>query len=166
MKKLMAVTLIVWAGLMIPVFGQAHVRVWQPEVLKGLKAVRLDVERIKPEIERDGLFRETLQTDMELKLRLAGIKVLTEEEAQATPDAPLLYLNADALKCSFGYVYNIGLYLIESVTTVRRPMKARAALLRIPEHLGIASRLSEVRDAAGDTLDEFVNAWKEVNSKP
>lgn len=139
---------------------------WQPEVLKGLKAVRLDVERIKPEIERDGLFRETLQTDMELKLRLAGIKVLTEEEAQATPDAPLLYLNADALKCSFGYVYNIGLYLIESVTTVRRPMKARATLLRIPEHLGIASRLSEVRDAAGDTLDEFVNAWKEVNSKP
>ncbi len=52
MKKLMAVTLIVWAELMIPVHGQAHVRMWQPEVLKGLKAVRLDVERIKPEIER------------------------------------------------------------------------------------------------------------------
>lgn len=139
---------------------------WQPEVLKGLKAVRLDVERIKPEIERDGLFRETLQEDMELKLRLAGIKVLTEEEAQAKPEAPLLYLNVDALKCSFGYVYNIGLYLMEPVTTLRKPLKTQATVLRIPEHLGIASRLSEVRDAAGDVLDEFVNAWKEVNSKP
>jgi hypothetical protein len=141
-------------------------RVGQPEVLKGLEAVRLEVERIKPEIERDGLFRETLYSDMELKLRIAGIKVLSEEQAQQRPDAPTLYLNVDALKCSFGYVYNIGLYLIEPATLVRKPMKTFAMFLRIPEQLGIASRLSDVREAAGDVLDEFVRTWKESNSRP
>jgi hypothetical protein len=166
MKKQILVLLMGWAIMPIFVHAAAHMRLGQPEVLKGLEAIRLEVERIKPEIERDGLFRETLYSDMELKLRLAGIKVLSDEQAEQRPEAPVLYLNVDALKCSFGYVYNIGLYLIEPATLVRKPIKAPAMFLRLPEQLGIASRLSEVREAAGDALDEFVKVWKESNSKP
>jgi hypothetical protein len=165
MKMRILASLMVW--VILPAFFQAgaHMRVGQPEVLKGLEAIRLEVERIKPEIERDGLFRDTLFSDMELKLRLAGLKVISEEQAQQIPEAPTLYLNVDALKCSFGYVYNIGLYLIEPATLVRKPIRALAMFLRIPEQLGIASRLSEVREAADDVLDEFVKIWKESNSK-
>jgi hypothetical protein len=165
MKPLMVGLWILVAALAICSHAAAHIRIGQPEVLKGLEVVRLEIERIKPEIERDGLFREDLQSDIELKLRLAGIRVLSEEEAQKTPGAPLLHLNVDAMKCSFGYVYNIGLYLIEQATLVRKPMKAPAMFLRIPEQLGIASRLSEIRDAAGDVVDEFVRTWKASNSK-
>jgi len=164
MKKQILVVLLMWAILPAFFLAGAHMRMGQPEVLKGLEAIRLEVERIKPEIERDGLFRDTLYSDMELKLRLAGIKVLSEEQAEQSPETPALYLNVDALKCSFGYVYNIGLYLIEPANLVRRPMKAPAMFLRIPEQLGIASRLSEVREAAGDILEEFVRIWKESNS--
>jgi hypothetical protein len=141
----------------------AHLRVGQPEVLKGLTAVRLEVERIKPEIERDGLFGEMLLEDMELRLRMAGLRVAAEDEGAKMP---VLYLNVDALKCSFGYVYNIGLYLIEPATPARRPAAVQAIVLRIPEQLGITERLSGVRDAAGDIIDEFVKAWKKVNSTP
>jgi hypothetical protein len=31
--------------------------------------------------------------------------------------------------------------------------------------LGITPNLSEIRDAAGDFVDEFVKAWKAVNPK-
>ena len=156
----------VWVALVsLLVAGpaSAHLRVGQPEVLKGLTAVRLEVERIKPEIERDGLFGDMLLEDMELKVRIAGIRLAPADESANTP---VLYLNVDALKCSFGYVYNIGLYLIEPATPVRHPGAVRAITLRIPEQLGITERLSGVREAADDIIDEFVKAWKKVNSKP
>jgi hypothetical protein len=140
----------------------AHMRIGQPEVLKELAAVRLEVERVKPEIERDGLFGETLLEDMELKLRIAGLKVLP---ADADANTPVLYLNVDAMKCSFGYVYNISLFLIEPAAPARRPGAVRAITLRIPEQLGITERLSGVREAAADIVDEFVKSWKKANAK-
>ena len=45
-------------------------------VLRGLQGCEVVVENLRPEIERGGLTREQLQTDMELKFRMAGIKVL------------------------------------------------------------------------------------------
>ncbi|MCU0562715.1 MAG: hypothetical protein MUE48_02060 [Desulfobacterales bacterium] len=140
----------------------AHMRIGQPEVLKGLTAVRLEVERVKPEIERDGLFSDTLLEDMELRMRIAGMRLAPADESA---DTPVLYLNVDAMKCSFGYVYNIGLYLIEPATPARRQGAVRAITLRIPEQLGITERLSGVREAAADILDEFVKAWKKANAK-
>lgn len=140
----------------------AHMRIGQPEVLKGLTAVRLEVERVKPEIERDGLFSDTLLEDMELRMRIAGMRLAPADE---NADTPVLYLNVDAMKCSFGYVYNIGLYLIEPATPARRQGAVRAITLRIPEQLGITERLSGVREAAADILDEFVKAWKKANAK-
>lgn len=50
------------------------------ESLKGLKGVNVLVDNLKPDIEKDGLKTSSIQTDVELKLRMAGIKVLTFEE--------------------------------------------------------------------------------------
>jgi len=102
---------------------------------------------------------------MELRLRMGGVKVLSEEEAEKNPDAPCLYLYVDALKCSLGYVYKIRLSLMEPVKLVRNNAKVSATVLRIPDELGITSNLSEIRDAAGEFVDEFVKAWKAVNPK-
>jgi hypothetical protein len=38
------------------------------------------VESLTSDIEADGLRKDSIKTDVELKLRLAGIKVLTEKE--------------------------------------------------------------------------------------
>ena len=45
--------------------------------LKGIKGLRVTVETLNPSIEADGLREYQIRTDVELKLRLAGIKVLT-----------------------------------------------------------------------------------------
>jgi hypothetical protein len=165
MKKRIVVSAVVLMILTISTHAMAHLSAADRELLRGLDGFRLAVDRIRPDVERDGLFRSTLREDMELRLRMGGIKVLSEEEAEKNPDAPCLYLYVDALKCSLGYVYKIRLSLMEPVKLVRNHAKVSATVLRIPDELGITSNLSEIRDAAGDLVEEFVKAWKAVNPK-
>jgi hypothetical protein len=165
MKKLMFVAAVFLGILTLPTHAMARLSAADLELLRGLDGFRLAVDRIRPDIERDGLFRSTLLEDMELRLRMGGTKVLSEEESEKKPDAPCLYLHVDALKCSLGYVYKIRLALMEPVKLVRNQLKVTATVLRIPDELGITSNLSEIRDAAGDVVDEFVKAWKTVNPK-
>jgi len=165
MNKRIVVSAVVLGILTIAAHAMAHLSAADRELLRGLDGFRLAVDRIRPDVERDGLFRSTLREDMELRLRLGGIKVLSEEEADKNPDAPCLYLYVDALKCSLGYVYKIRFSLMEPVKLVRNNAKVSATVLRIPDELGITSNLSEIRDAAGDFVDEFVKAWQAVNPK-
>jgi hypothetical protein len=137
----------------------------QKQVLRGLERVHVVIKRLKPEIELDGLYRSTLQSDVELTLQMAGMKVLSEEESLQTPGTPDLCLKVNALKCSSGYLYNVGLSLEEKVTLVRRSIQISATTLRIWEQLGVAPRLSDIRDAVKDLLEEFVKGWLAANQK-
>jgi hypothetical protein len=65
--------------------------------LKGLKGVGIIVEDVKPAVEAAGLKREDLVTDTELRLRAAGIRVLTQEEQLDTPGYPYLYVRVNAI---------------------------------------------------------------------
>ena len=165
MKNRIVVSAVLFAILTLSTHAMAHLSAADRELLRGLDGFRLVVDRIRPDVERDGLFRSTLREDMELRLHMGGVKVLSEEEAEKKPDAPCLYLYVDALKCSLGYVYKIRLSLMEPVKLVRNNVKVPATVLSIPDELGITSNLSEIRDAAGDFVDEFVKAWKSVNPK-
>jgi hypothetical protein len=165
MKKCIVVSAVLFAILAISTHAMANLSAAERELLRGLDGFRLAVDRIRPDIERDGLFRSTLREDMELRLRMGGIRVMSEEEAERKPDAPCLYLYVDALKCSLGYVYKVRLVLMEPVKLVRNNVKVTATILRIPDELGITSNLSEIRDVTGDFVDEFVKAWKAVNPK-
>ena len=137
----------------------------QKQILRGLEGVHVVVQRLKPEIELDGLYRSTLETDAELTLRMGGIKVLSDEESIQAPGTPDLSLKVNALKCSSGYVYNVGLSLEEKVTLIRRNIPISATTLKIWEQLGIAPRLSDIRDTVKDLLEEFVKAWQAANQK-
>lgn len=135
------------------------------DILKGVDGVRVEIKRLKPEIERDGLFRSTLQTDAELKLQMAGVKVISADDEADKPNVPCLYLNLDALKCSLGYVYRIQLSLREMVTLARKPVKTLGTTYRTAERFGISTNLSEIREDAREVVDDFIKAWMEANSK-
>ena len=75
MKKLVSIFAIVLGALAISSTNAlAHLTASDLELLRGLDGFQLMVERIKPEIERDGLFRSTLREDMELRLRIGGVR--------------------------------------------------------------------------------------------
>jgi hypothetical protein len=166
MKKLISISVIAWLTLVISTCAFAANRGGEARaILRGLEGIRVVVERMKPEIERDGLFGSTLQTDVELSLQMAGIKVLSEEDWLKTPGAPYLYLRVDAFQCARGYVYNISLTLEEQVTLVRKDLKVSATTSKIGHQLGITASLSDIRGEARDLVEEFVKAWQEANRK-
>ena len=89
--------------------------------LKGLPGVYVLVEDFTEQNKAASFDKRTFQTDVELKLRLAGIKVLTEEEQLATPGMPILYLHVNGLHKQPGqnHAYNISLGLQQTVRLVR-----------------------------------------------
>jgi hypothetical protein len=163
-KQICAFTAMVLLGVTVST-GFAFLNPEEIEILKGVDGVRVEIKRLKPEIERDGLFRSTLQTDAELKLQMAGLKVISEDDAADKPNIPCLYLNLDALKSSLGYVYRIQLTLREMVTLTRKPVKALGTTYRTTERFGISTNLSEIREDAREVVDDFIKAWMEANSK-
>jgi len=134
--------------------------------LRGLLGVRVVVEDIKPEIERAGLTKSQLQTDVELRLRQSGIRVLTKGEV--VPGQPYLYVLVHALLepgglsvyytevvlCQNAYletgkiVYGVTTWDVSSLGTVRR------------------TRLSQLRKLVRDKVDMFISAYLSVNPRP
>jgi hypothetical protein len=60
--------------------------------LKGLPGFSVLVEELSPEVEQAGLKVADIQTDVELKLRLAGIPVLSQAQMLLAPGQPYLYI--------------------------------------------------------------------------
>ncbi|MEW6262522.1 MAG: hypothetical protein AB1641_05540 [Thermodesulfobacteriota bacterium] len=166
MKKLIGVSLVL--GVILVLAAQAlaaQLKEEELEVLRDLPGVRVEVERLKPEIERDGLYCGTLQTDVELKLQMVGIKVLSEEEWLKTTGSPYLYLHIDVLKYSKGYVYRIHLALREKVNMTRKHLQVFATTMRMPVRFGVTKRLANIREETDDIIDIFINNWMEANAK-
>lgn len=142
------------------------------ESLRGLPAaVFVLIENPPPELESDGLFRAQLQTDVELKLRLAGIKVLTREQhlVQDEDGRPYLYLSINSVKRQSGfYSLCIDISLMQDVRLVRNfqlvygvSTWSKGSVMTVGEN-----RLRQaVRDDVKDRVDEFINAYLSVNPK-
>src|SRR5215467_6059532 len=62
------------------------------DTLRGLKEISVLVEYLPDDVEREGLNREHLQRDIEVRLRQAGLHVLTISELANSPGAPYLYV--------------------------------------------------------------------------
>jgi hypothetical protein len=61
------------------------------KTLKGLTTLDVVIEELTPEAERDGVTKSQLQTDVELRLREAGLRVVSDGAAS-------LYVNVSPLR--------------------------------------------------------------------
>lgn len=64
--------------------------------LYGVEGVYVLVENLHADAKALGLKKETVVTMVKLKLRLAGVRILSEQEYLSTPDGPCLYININA----------------------------------------------------------------------
>lgn len=127
--------------------------------LKGIKQVHVLVEKIVNPPER--LTEDQVRTDVELKLRTAGVTVLPDGSGDLT-----------------AYVYvRIGTDRVSGVFTVDVELKQLTRLERDPSSglyyaatwntgsFGLLHSAREIRDALADQIDVFVNAWLAANPK-
>ena len=126
------------------------------ESLKGLPRVLVVVEHFGNRAEDAGFDRQTFQTDVELKLRMAGIKV-TED-----PDVPRLYVNVNALHRKRNKIdgYSITLGLIQGVL-----LESQVKTLGTTWLTGVVGigTVDDVRTSVKNLIDMFVNDWLAAN---
>lgn len=138
--------------------------------LKGLRGVSVMIESLEPEVERDGLSRSTIETDVELKLRQAGITVVPPGDQKNSLGA-FLYVNVNAIQSSANrglYAYSVHVAVNQVVRLVRdREVRTVAATWSTGTIVIVgATRISaSVRENVRDQVDRFVNAYLAVNPK-
>ena len=113
-------------------------------------------------LSRPGLRAEDIRTDVELKLRLAGITVLPPDNA-----GPFLYINVSALKgkgpLSSEIAFSDSVALNQAVKLDRNGTLTIATTWSVGQ-VGITGvdNIRNVRNFVKDDVDKFVNDWLEA----
>ena len=136
------------------------------ESLRGLKGFYVQALELSANLEGVGLTREQIQTDVELKLRLAGIKVVSKEEMFKIPGFPSLYIIVAAAGTeTFGLAVRLEL---KQVATLNRNSKIEVYPVTWSKWIiGIGSKnhVTSIRDQVKNLTDSFINNYLSVNPK-
>src|SRR6266581_8572807 len=97
MKTVLAVLALLSATVVSRLVGQGDDENAR-KTLAGLTRIYVLIENIPDEAQHDGLDTTQIRTDVELKLRQAGITVLMRQEWLSTAAAPYLYVNVQVFK--------------------------------------------------------------------
>lgn len=127
--------------------------------LKGLVAFNVVVEQLGPKIEGKGLTREQLQTDLELRLREAGVTISKNAPA-------LLYANVAVVCKELVCAYNINLEVQQAVRLSHAP--ASAPVLATTWKSGttgllLGDTLQVVRQGLSGQASQFLKAYVIAN---
>jgi hypothetical protein len=136
--------------------------------LKGLKGMAVVVELLSPEIEKEGLRAEDVKKDVAIRLRQAGILVLTEEELLEAPQTPSLCVWLMGSKTGTDlYACSIRVELSQAVILERAPsVHAMAATWNITSFGFVGmNAFRSIRNYLNGPLDSFINAYLAENPK-
>ena len=136
--------------------------------LRGLPGVNVLIEDLKPEVERAGLTKTQLQTDVELRLRQSEIRVLTKQEQRSVIGQPYVYVNVNVLLGLSGLaVYSIKVELCQKASLETGEIRYGATTWDVAMLGAIdRARLAQIRDKVRDPVDQFINAYLSVNPRP
>jgi hypothetical protein len=133
-----------------------------PAGMRGITGVTVAIEDIPSGGARIGLSKEDIRTDVELKLRLAGMRVLTGEESKMSA---ALSVNVNITDDAGAANVSVELY---QVARLFREPNAFLPLVATWESNGrVMSNptSSHVRDSIKDMVDVFLNLWLKANPK-
>ncbi len=132
------------------------------------------MSEIHEDARQKGLWETQLRTDVELKLRQAGIRVLTKEEVTHTLGLPFVYVNVNTIPLqssspSSQYAFALNVELMQTICLGRSP--SGLTIGRTWDAVGLfgtvgGNDLGEyVRTRVRDLTDQFINAYLAANSK-
>lgn len=139
--------------------------------LAGLEGVYVRVGQTDADAERQGLTQSALHKAVELRLRRAGIRVLTVAEWLEAPGGAHLDLHVTTQRTRRGdlYAYSIDLMLRQEATLVRDPAIIATSTTWFRGAVGTVgppSRLATwLHRRVRDKVDEFVNDYLAVNPR-
>jgi hypothetical protein len=136
--------------------------------LKGLDGVGVLVEDMSPDAVKGGLTKAAIQTDVELTLRRAGIRVLSFVEEVKAPGQPYLYVNISATTGGCG-PYSLSIELHQKVQLARNPDLSTSAATWSASGLGAVGigvwDTLGIRGFLKDLVHKFANDYLSVNPR-
>lgn len=136
--------------------------------LRNLGAVHTSVERVDPEVQREGLTEKAIETLVQATLQRAGIGILSRGQWLAEPGNPFLYVHANVFKLSETneYIYAVRVALKQTVYPVREPIEIiGAATWSVGGSIGITPSLEKIRTSIQEEVDRFVVAYRAMNPR-
>jgi hypothetical protein len=133
--------------------------------LRSLSSVSVVVEQLSDPGQQDGLRKESIRTDVELRLRKAGIRVVSDDRTNFS----YLYVNINAVRSKEIPVYAVAIEIsFHQLVALERN---KAIILFAPtwhkQSVVIvgANKIADIRQEMGDNLDEFINDFLAMNPK-
>jgi len=139
--------------------------------LKGLQGIPVLIEELPSAFQEAGLTEYQVQTDVELKLRRAGIKVLSATDDADAPGNPSLYIQIWGVKSKNlpdAFSVSFEIQLQQKVFLSRSPDLILWAPTWSLSSWGLILETSftqRVREKIKDLTDKFINAYLSVNPK-
>ena len=168
MKAVLAAVALLSAAVATGLVGQGDDE-QSRKTLTGLAGVYVAVEHLPDEAQRDALWEDQIRTDVELKLRQAGIAVLTLQQSVGTAAGPILYINVQVTKNSARiYAFSVDVELRQRVTLIQNPsMRVLAPTWSAAGVIGTVGyqKLGSLREDVRDLTDQFINAYLAANPK-
>ncbi len=160
---MIAVLILLLAGAAVP--ARAGDSPLERSTLKGIRTVGVFVDPVCPDLERNGLTPEAIQSEIEQRLRQAGISVVPSSQAQGFLAVDLNALEERAVPT---YAVTVGIAFVQPVLISQSPgvhpvlptWSTSATHLIEPERLPAV-----VPQVLRGDLDRFISAFVMENPK-
>lgn len=133
--------------------------------LNGFDTLKVEVERLAPDLQKAGITTEQIQTDVETKLRQAGLKIKNTSEIK-TPYI-VLFVSVNSIDNGVGgFAVSVSSSLNQlivldrnkSLTSVASTWESRSIVSVIKE------KVQSIRSFVNLQTDLFVNAYRKANT--
>lgn len=137
------------------------------DTLRGLPGVEVAVEPLEPELERDGLTRAAIQTDVARRLGAGGVTLYGSQTENPSAAKAYLYVQVDGLRLPGQDLYAIGVQ-VQLRQTLRSPVTASNIVdaMTWDAHTVLVVKISEVervRETIQEYVDQFARDWMAVH---
>ena len=146
--------------------GQASEKEERPS-LRDLRQVGLVIGPVASAVEKNGLPAEQIRIDVTRKLRMAGIEILTADEAGAHEEFPTnLRVDLHIIpggRYGFSYVYYIYVECIAAAVSKQSSPRESLEAIWSKSVLGAANGVRKIRNGIKDVMDMFVDDYLAAN---
>ena len=137
--------------------------------LQRLRGVEIVIEPLEPELEEGGLTTDQIRTDVELRLRTAGIEVSAFAEVDPKADiSAILRVHIHIIeggRYGFSYIYHVYVECLAAVFSKQTPNIESLAPIWAKSLLGAANEVRKIRSGTKDVVDIFLSDYLAVNPR-